>query len=88
MKMETKNKEHKTDPIPLSFTYQGKKYTGLAQPIKASCNDDVCFEMEIILNREFRGTISCGSNLKWSGKGAVDQQLIDKIGEEIVLWYE
>jgi hypothetical protein len=86
--METAKTEQKKDPIPLSFEYKGKNYNGIAKPISASCNNEVCFEMDVILNNEFIGTISCGSNLIWTMKEATDQKLVDKIGEEIVLWYE
>lgn len=88
MKTETINKDRKTEPIPLSFTYKGNTYSGVASPIRSSCNEDVCFELDVTLNSESLGTISCGKNLIWTMKGVSDQGLVDKLGEEIVLWYE
>lgn len=88
MKPDAINKDSKTEPVPLFFNYKGTSYNGVARPIQASCSDDACFELDVVLNSESLGTISCGSNLNWSMKEVNDQGLIDKIGEEIALWYE
>lgn len=88
MSIHAINREGNTEPIPLSFEYKGSHYSGLASPIKASCNENVCWEMDVILNSEALGTISRGNNLIWTMKGISDQGLVDKIGEEIALGYE
>lgn len=88
MSIHAINKDQKTEPIPLSFEYKGTRYSGVANPIKASCNEMACFEMDVVLNSESLGTISRGNNLVWTMKGVSDQGLVDKIGEEITLWYE
>lgn len=79
---------YKTEPIPLDITYKGQKYTGFAKPVRSSCHDDACFELEVTLNDKDLGTITCAKNLQWQMKGMIDQELTNKIGEEILLWYE
>ena len=81
--------DRKTETIPLNFEHKGQNYNGASKPITASCNEnDVCFEFEVVLNGEFIGNINSTSSLKWTLKGITDQELADKIGTEIVLWYE
>ena len=85
--MEKKEK-YKTELVPLEVFYKGESYTGFAKPISSSCHDDVCFELDITLNGEQLGTIYCSQNMQWKMKNVSDQGLIDKLGEEIALWYE
>ena len=78
---------YKKEPVPLSFSYEGKTYLGMAMPLQESCSEDVCFALSVVLNEDTLGVISCGRNLHWTMSG-VEQGLVDKIGQEILLWYE
>ncbi len=85
--MTNEEKNYKSESIPLDFFYMGKKYTGSAMPLSASCHEDVCFEFIIKLNGESLGFLSCDPGLHWTMSG-FDQDFVNNIGEEIVLWYE
>ncbi len=75
------------EAIPLKIEYQGNELKGEAVPVKASCEDGICFQFEINLNDEYRGIVR---KLKsgWKMDGENDQAFIDLIGDEIMLWYE
>jgi hypothetical protein len=85
--MEVKNK-YKTETVPLSLQHNGKIYKGEAVPISTSCLKEVCFELDVTLNSEHLGTIYCGNDLQWKIRNFADQDLVNKIGEQILLWYE
>ena len=74
-------------PLQIKFEYNGEKYSGEAVPVKESCREGVCFQLEITLNDEYKGIIR---KLKsgWKMDGEKDQALVDLIGENIMLWYE
>lgn len=38
------------DPIPLEFEYDGEVYKGEGIPIAETCQDDICYEVDITLN--------------------------------------
>jgi len=77
----------KTANIPLVFQHKGQEFRGIAAPLPG-CDDDICYELDITLNDQHIGTVYCGKNMKWKIRGAADQELVDKIGSEIALWYE
>ena len=85
--MEKKN-DYKTAYVPIEIEHNGKKYKGEAKPLADSCRDNVCYELDVVLNGEYYGTISAEKNLKWKIRNCVDEELVNKIGEEILLWYE
>lgn len=74
------------DPVPLEFELGGKRYTGEGIPIAETCKDDVCYQLEIMLNDESMGIIRCAKS-GWKMDG-VDQKLVNAIGNEIFLYYE
>jgi hypothetical protein len=78
---------YKTESVPLQIKYKGKKYTGEAKPVKGSCKEGACFELDVKLNGELLGTIYRNSG-GWSMDRITDQEFIDAIGDEIFLWYE
>jgi hypothetical protein len=78
----------KTEVVPLEFDLHGTHYAGLAKPLTTSCDADVCYELDVTLNGKHLGNIYCGKELKWMLRGSADQELVDKIGEIILLWYE
>ena len=75
------------DPVPVEFEYKDKFYKGEAIPVKEACNDGVCFELEITLNGEYIGIIHRAKS-GWKMNETKDQDFIDAIGQEILLWYE
>ncbi|MGZ3919459.1 MAG: hypothetical protein ACXVNM_02860 [Bacteroidia bacterium] len=85
--MRQKNNQNKKDPVPLSINYKGNTLKGEAIPLSTSCAEGVCFELDVTLNNDHLGTIYCGSDMHWIMKNMADQDLVNKIGEEIQLWY-
>jgi hypothetical protein len=79
---------YKTEEVPIAIEHNGKRYNGKAIPLATSCSENVCYELDVTLNDEHLGTIYCGNDLKWSMRNISDQGFVDKIGEEILLWYE
>jgi len=77
----------KSGIVPLSFEYKGHAYQGRAVPVTTSCRQDVCFELDIYLNDEYLGQIHSYDG-EWLMPGVEDQELINAIGERILLWYE
>jgi hypothetical protein len=75
------------EPVPIEIEYKGKNYKGEGIPISQTCKEDVCYELEIVLNDENLGIIHC-TDKGWKMKNVKDQGLVDAIGEEIALWYE
>ncbi|MDB5228814.1 MAG: hypothetical protein JWN78_3007 [Bacteroidota bacterium] len=73
--------------IPLEFEYDEKTYKGDAIPVKLTCHGGVCDELDITLNDENIGIIKCTKG-GWKMDNAKDQKLIEKIGEQVFLWYE
>lgn len=76
----------KTVPIPLSFEHKNKSYEGVAIPVISSCDDGVCHQLDITLNKKHVGIIRNTKN-GWRLTG-VSQPLVNSIGEIIQDWYE
>ncbi|PWT78073.1 MAG: hypothetical protein C5B59_02540 [Bacteroidetes bacterium] len=74
-------------PVPIAFEYKGKKWKGEGIPIPETCQDKVCYELDIILNGEPVGIIHRAKS-GWKIKHIEDQEFVDAIGEQIMLWYE
>ncbi len=75
------------EPVKIEIEYKEKTYKGEAMPISQTCKEDVCYELEVMLNDENLGIIHCGDK-GWKMKNLKDQGLVDAIGEEIALWNE
>ncbi|SHL68691.1 hypothetical protein SAMN05444266_104402 [Chitinophaga jiangningensis] len=73
--------------IPLQLEVKGVKYKGEAVPIADTCTKGVCYQAEVMLNDESLGIIRCAKS-GWKMDLVKDQQLIDAIGNEIMLWFE
>lgn len=85
--MELTDKEtYKTEHVPIDFTYNEVRYSGEAIPVSSSCQNGACFDLEIVLNDKSLGMIHSTLN-GWRMEHIEDQQFVDKIGEEIFLWY-
>jgi hypothetical protein len=78
---------YKSEIVPIEITYKGQKYTGEGKPLSASCREGVCFDLDITLNGEYLGTIH-NTKMGWTMDRATDQDFVNAIGEEILLWYE
>lgn len=78
----------RTEAVPLEFDFRDRHYSGEARPVTASCTEDVCYELDVILNGGHLGTVYCGRNMHWSMRGAISPEMTAKIGELILLWYE
>jgi hypothetical protein len=73
-------------PIPLSFEYRGKTHEGVAVPVMSSCDDGVCHQLDITLDRKHLGVIR-NTEKGWKITG-VPQGLTNAIGEIILDWYD
>jgi hypothetical protein len=87
--MKHEEKKLKVKTVPIEITHNGEKYTGVAWPLGTSCNEDgtECYEMDVTLNNEHLGTIYCSANGHCKMRTLSDQELVDKIGQEIILWF-
>jgi len=74
-------------PIPLEFDYKDKKFKGEAIPIAQTCENGVCYELEVWLNNDSIGIIRYMKS-GWKMDLVSDQKLIDVIGEQIMQWFE
>jgi hypothetical protein len=75
------------EAIPLELDYDGKNYKGEAVPVPETCQDGVCFQLDVTLNEESLGIIRSGKS-GWKMDNIKDQKFIDAIGNEIMLYYE
>jgi hypothetical protein len=73
--------------IPLELEYDGKTYKGEGVPVPETCEEGVCFQLDITLNDENLGIIRSGKT-GWKMDNIKDQKFIDAIGQEIMLYYE
>jgi hypothetical protein len=79
--------ELEKEPMPIEIEYKGQTYKGEGVPVSQTCEDGVCSELHITLNDEHLGIIR-NARSGWKMDGVEDQDLVDAIGNEIVLWYE
>lgn len=82
-----KGQQTNSEVVPLEFDLDGEHYSGHAIPVKTNRIKGACYELDVTLNAEHLGSIYCGNDMKWELKGA-NQNLVDTIGQIIVLWYE
>jgi hypothetical protein len=75
------------EPISLEFEYDGKNFKGEGVPVPETCEDGVCFQLDINLNEESLGIIRAGKT-GWKMDNITDQKFVDAIGQEIMLYYE
>lgn len=54
---EFRDEPEKTVPIPLEFEYKAKKYNGTAVPVMSSCENGLCQQLDVTLNREHVGVL-------------------------------
>ncbi|MCL4638147.1 MAG: hypothetical protein M5Z89_04085 [Olivibacter sp.] len=75
-----------SDPIPLTFDYEGVHYEGEGIPITETCHEGVCYELSITLNDKNLGIIRCAKS-GWKMDG-VEKGLVKAIGNQIFLYFE
>jgi hypothetical protein len=83
----TMEKIKHTETVPLEFSHAGEHFTGFAEPLNTNCREEDCYEFNVMLNNEMLGTIYRGHDASWTMRGISNQELVDRIGEEIWLWY-
>lgn len=80
-------KQLEEEVVPLELEYNGVTYKGEGIPVPDTCEDGVCFQLEVTLNDEHLGIIRAGKS-GWKMDQVKDQKFIDAIGNEIQLYYE
>ena len=75
------------ETIPLELEYNGVVYKGEGIPIPETCQDGVCFQLDISLNEESLGIIR-SDKTGWKMDNVSDQKFVDAIGDEINAYYE
>ncbi len=83
---ELEKEPEKSVPVSIEFEYKKKQYKGVGVPVISSCEDGVCLQLDITLNKKRLGVIKCTSK-GWKITG-VAQGLVNAIGDEIFHWYE
>jgi len=74
-------------PVPIKFTYRDVEYKGEGVPIPGTCNNGVCYDLEINLNGRHVGILHWLKN-SWKIEGVEDEKFVNAIGDVITLWYE
>jgi hypothetical protein len=54
---ELEREPEKTVPVPLNFEYRNKKYKGVGIPVMSSCENGVCQQVDITLNKKHVGVL-------------------------------
>jgi len=54
---ELEREPEKTIPVPLNFEYRKKKYKGVGIPVMSSCENGVCQQVDITLNKKHVGVL-------------------------------
>ena len=74
-------------PVPIKFTYRDVEYKGEGVPIPGTCNNGVCYDLEINLNGRHVGMLHRLKN-NWKIEGVEDEKFVSAIGDVVTLWYE
>jgi hypothetical protein len=54
---ELEREPEKTVPVPLNFEYRKKKYAGVGIPVMSSCENGICQQVDITLNKKHVGVL-------------------------------
>jgi hypothetical protein len=83
---ELEREPEKTVPVPLDFEYRNKRYKGVGIPVMSSCENGICQQVDITLNKKHVGV------LKHTKSGwripEVSQGLTTAIYKEVAKNYE
>ena len=60
--VELEQKLEKTVPVPVDFEYRKKKYEGVGIPVMSSCENGVCQQVDITLNKKYIGVLKHTKN--------------------------
>jgi hypothetical protein len=83
---ELEDEPEKTTVVPLHLDFKGKHFDGEAIPVISSCNDGVCKELDVSLNKKHIGVIRCTKN-GWRMNELKSQAMVNAIGQQIFSWY-
>ena len=83
---EIEREPEKSVPISIEFDYKKKHYKGVGLPVISSCENGICLQLDITLNKKRLGIIKC-TKTGWK-ISKVSQGLVNAIGDEIFHWYE
>jgi hypothetical protein len=75
------------EPVPIKFTYLDIEYKGEGVPVPGTCNNGVCYDLEINLNGRHVGMLHRLKN-SWKIEGVDDEKFVNAIGDVVTLWYE
>ena len=75
------------EPVPIKFTYLDVEYKGEGVPVPGTCNNGVCYDLEINLNGRHVGMLHRLKN-NWKIEGVEDEKFVEAIGNVVTLWYE
>jgi hypothetical protein len=54
---ELEKEPEKTVPVPLDFEYRNKRYKGVGIPVMSSCENGICQQVDITLNKKHVGVL-------------------------------
>lgn len=74
------------EPVPLHIELKENTYSGEAVPVPQTCEEDECYELEVVLNDENLGIIHM-TDKGWKMKNVKNKKMVDTIGKEIEDWY-
>jgi hypothetical protein len=84
--VELEEEPKKTTLVPIELDFKGRHYEGEAIPVISSCDDGVCRELDVSLNKKHIGVIRCTKN-GWKLTELKNQKLVNAIGQQIFSWY-
>lgn len=84
---ELEQEPEKTVSVPIELDFKGKHYKGEGIPVISSCENGVCKELDITLNKKHLGVIRCTRN-GWRMNELKSQAMVNAIGDQIFHWYK
>jgi hypothetical protein len=85
--VELEQEPEKAIPVPIELDFKGKHYKGEGVPVISSCEDGVCKQLDITLNKKHIGIMKCTKD-GWKLKELKSQALVNAIGQQLFQWYE
>jgi len=74
--------------VPLYILWNRQGLTGKADPVAETYRDTIYFEHAVTLNGRFVGFIRCDKGVWTMDNIKVPQELVETIGNYLVMWYE
>lgn len=73
-------------PVPLEIQYKDRTLKGEATPVPQTCEEEHCFELEVLLDEQNLGIIHL-TDKGWKMKHVADKKMVDAIGTDIENFY-